>query len=869
MNSLKMNIDDLSESSIEYEILIRGAKPYGDLTKKKQFLRSIVRNEDPSITLTSCFDPEEDIKACFLEFNHLKGELPREGAKLTKYETSKLCSKAIHLRERLKRIQSSNKGQKARIKGVLQATVQIFNAITGMTHSDVNTNSPELSDEEPNQTVRPNMATENLNESDSFIRTSSPTENLEARSNHLTTGTIPKRPFIGQIHNTSMTNQNPSEQATIISMAVGQTNPHETVSNFPFGYNQDTEPASSESNNRQTNNHFDIFGRRSQGNASHLPPKPSNMFQFQSETSSKSQSTQPAFPKYQFGLGEAFKQTQVPRPSVTFPSQNNRNGKSSYFEHSKINSLEWDPNDIQDEYQSNFAKNLPKGNQLQDTLGVADKTVNDATKGHEESLLVKYRDQLNIALDIINKFSEMTGTKCPTNYPSLPGKKPIQSFQPFSQSPQGQKPTQNSGTGNLTIRNHRSTSPIFPYEDQERPTNPITPVNRTTERRGNTEACFHNQDQVHFPYPNVNLPGFGFIDNKDRRMPVNKWGFKFTGDNTGLHVLDFINTIDMYMNLEKTSKAEVLNSAYYLFDGPARVWYRTWYQTFHTFESLIERLKMTYLSADHDMILRREIENREQTQKESFAQFLTDIESKCQKLIKPLHADEKLFIIRRNLNTFYSTSIAAHNVQSIDHLIELCRLVDTYGKTARNSLYSQPQNMTNTPRQFTNNQKRSFNTNFRVNEIDEANEETTEEKKEEEETVNVLRTVTQPQRRRTIGCQTDSVKTSSSNLKFQHQQPNISQPLSPYIFMPSFNPGFFPFPPPTSTTIQATNSSPIPQQQQQQQTGQSDRQHCWNCHAPGHTYRNCPHPQMRIFCFKCGNPDVYSPNCPCGPGNAQ
>jgi hypothetical protein len=91
---------------------------------------------------------------------------------------------------------------------------------------------------------------------------------------------------------------------------------------------------------------------------------------------------------------------------------------------------------------------------------------------------------------------------------------------------------------------------------------------------------------------------------------------------------------------------------------------------------------MTYLSADNDMILRREIENREQTQKESFAQFLTDIESKCQKLIKPLQADEKLFIIRRNLNTFYTTSIAAHNVQSINHLIELCRLVDTYGKTA-------------------------------------------------------------------------------------------------------------------------------------------------------------------------------------------
>jgi hypothetical protein len=852
MNNFKMNIDDLPESGIDYEILIRGATPLGDLAKKKQLLRSIVRNEDPSITFTSCFDPETDIKACFSEFTNLKGKLPRDGTKLNKFEASKLCSMAIHLRERLKRVKFSNENQKSRVKGVLQATGQIFNAITGMTSAEENTQSPELSDEEPNQTVRPNMATENLNEDDSLIRTSSPTECPEVRSNQPTTGTIPKRPLVS--HNTIF--------SEIFKTKTSQTNPYATGSNPLFGYSHDKTPAS-QPNNQETNTNLDIFDKLTQQNVTNQPSKHNTMFQFQPKMPTKHPL---AHPKFQLGLWEAAKQTHEPRPSVTFLSQNNQNEKSSYFENSKFGSLEWDPNDIQNEFQSNFAKNFPNENKSQDTLNVTDKTTNDATKGHEESLLVKYRNQLDIALDIINKFSAMTGNICSSSHPSLQRRMVHQSCENFFQTNkhpnQIQKQTnQDPMDVNSRIQNHKGTSPIFLAS-------PVPPFNPTTNEEG-TEERPSNLEQFNSVYPHVNLPRLGYIDTKDRRLPVNKWGFKFTGDNTGLHVLDFINTIDMYMNLEKTSKAEVLNSAYYLFDGPARVWYRTWYQSFHSFDSLIARLKMTYLPADHDMILRREIENREQAQKESFAQFLTDIESKCQKLIKPLQDDEKLFIIRRNLNTFYSTSIAAHQVQSIDHLIELCRLVDTYGRTARNQTPLQNQNFPNSTRQFSNNQKRTFNTNFRVNEVEDT-EETTEQK-QEEETVNTLRTVTQPQRRRTIACQTDSTITSNSYPTLQHQQPNTTQTLPSYMFIPSFNPGFIPFPPPsTSIPVKKSNIG----QTTLQQLNLNDKQqpnstNCWNCHVPGHSYRNCPQPQMRIFCFRCGNPDVYSPNCACASGNAQ
>lgn len=36
---------------------------------------------------------------------------------------------------------------------------------------------------------------------------------------------------------------------------------------------------------------------------------------------------------------------------------------------------------------------------------------------------------------------------------------------------------------------------------------------------------------------------------------------------------------------------------------------------------------------------------------------------------------------------------------------------------------------------------------------------------------------------------------------------------------------------------------------------------CWNCASPDHFFKNCNRPVSSIFCFKCGCPNVISPNC--------
>lgn len=44
---------------------------------------------------------------------------------------------------------------------------------------------------------------------------------------------------------------------------------------------------------------------------------------------------------------------------------------------------------------------------------------------------------------------------------------------------------------------------------------------------------------------------------------------------------------------------------------------------------------------------------------------------------------------------------------------------------------------------------------------------------------------------------------------------------------------------------------------------------CWNCHESGHRYQECL-ADRTIFCYGCGTPDIYKPNCRrCNPKNCK
>lgn len=44
---------------------------------------------------------------------------------------------------------------------------------------------------------------------------------------------------------------------------------------------------------------------------------------------------------------------------------------------------------------------------------------------------------------------------------------------------------------------------------------------------------------------------------------------------------------------------------------------------------------------------------------------------------------------------------------------------------------------------------------------------------------------------------------------------------------------------------------------------------CWNCQTIGHSYQECKERKQKIFCYKCGAPDVITPHCNKCSGNVQ
>ncbi|KAL7724280.1 hypothetical protein ACLKA6_005290 [Drosophila palustris] len=44
---------------------------------------------------------------------------------------------------------------------------------------------------------------------------------------------------------------------------------------------------------------------------------------------------------------------------------------------------------------------------------------------------------------------------------------------------------------------------------------------------------------------------------------------------------------------------------------------------------------------------------------------------------------------------------------------------------------------------------------------------------------------------------------------------------------------------------------------------------CWNCESADHEFRNCMAKERKIFCYRCGRPDTFCPQCPDCAGNWQ
>lgn len=196
--------------------------------------------------------------------------------------------------------------------------------------------------------------------------------------------------------------------------------------------------------------------------------------------------------------------------------------------------------------------------------------------------------------------------------------------------------------------------------------------------------------------PQGRSTALGRIKYRNHKLtnPIHKWNVIFRGDeSSSLH--DFLSQIKMLSNTERVSDDHLLRSAFYLFDGPARLWFRANFNKFRTWKALVSALKQEFLPEDHDIWLLREIDQRYQEKGESFFLYLAKMELLHQNLVEPISEKSKFKTIMRNLHPSYLEKFSGSKIKSIEHLKIICKNIEDlkYNLEKRKSLTNRESNI--------------------------------------------------------------------------------------------------------------------------------------------------------------------------------
>lgn len=397
---------------------------------------------------------------------------------------------------------------------------------------------------------------------------------------------------------------------------------------------------------------------------------------------------------------------------------------------------------------------------------------------------------------------------------------------------------------------------------------------------------------------------------EDRRIlkAIHNWPFKFRGEKDIKTLNTFLDRVESFALSEGVNEEVLLASVKHLLQEDALDWYaRAISQGVLTsWNAFKEEIRKEYLPAEYGQFIRAEAFFRYQGQTEPFLKYYREIVSLFRFAQPKMSETEKFFIVRKNMNAEYASTVAAARPRTLDELVEVCASYDDTKLllsrqqrrvTIPHESLMEPNRATPTPstsqRQTGAASAQRFGRIHAV-ELDQLSESSSyhayaqgnqEGEKEEEywqfkidqltEQVNAIKTYVD--RRFTKGTPA-SAYTSTPNGRSNaetHHKPwmNAQSPTQQQYTQrqPGLQSGSAASQAPQQTwqqeaqihqqSSQYQQQGPVRQGIQQTQGNRRMAVVCWNCEEEGHRHADCRKPQAYLFCHGCGKRGYTLRNC--------
>lgn len=153
-----------------------------------------------------------------------------------------------------------------------------------------------------------------------------------------------------------------------------------------------------------------------------------------------------------------------------------------------------------------------------------------------------------------------------------------------------------------------------------------------------------------------------------------KWNITFTGTSSGLDINEFLFRIETFAFKDRIPIQNLDAILPRLLRDTAEKWYWIYCRKYPsaTYPQIKEAMIQQFSNTDSDRMLKRIIQNKKQKFKESFSDYLLDMESLNNQLINRYPDSELLEIVRENMDPALQNVTLPLNFRNTDDLRRIC-----------------------------------------------------------------------------------------------------------------------------------------------------------------------------------------------------